>query len=113
MLTLIVGQGDDAAMTQQMFSGIVGANGNLLDSANGQIGETTRKSGQELDNLGDEAWLSSASVGGSFGPHGVGSQQLVIRKGTRLLTLNVTGTSKLDGLGKRLETAARRIVDRL
>lgn len=113
MLSVMIGDNDDLAMAQQVFSGIVGLHGNAASLVNEQVGEKTRKSGQELDDLGDEAWLSGASIGGSFGPHGVAAQQLVVRKGTRLLTLNVTGTSKSEGLGKRLETLARSIVVKL
>lgn len=113
LLSVMVGDNDDLAMAQQVFGGIVGLHGNVAGLVNEQVGEKTKKSGQEIDDLGDEAWLSGASIGESFGPHGVAAQQLVVRKGTRLLTLNVTGTSRIDGLGQRMEALARSAVPRL
>ncbi len=113
MLTLIVGDNEDLAMAQAVFNGIAGQPGNLAGTVNSRIGEKTKKSGQDLDALGDEAWLSAASFGASFGSHQVGAQQLVLRKGTRVLTLNVTGTDKLQGLAQRLETLARSAVAQL
>ncbi len=113
MFSIILVDNDDVAMAQQVFGGVVGSQGNLASTVNEQVGEKTKKSGQEFDDLGDEAWMSTASFGESFGPHGVGSQQLVVRKGTRVLTFNVTGTSKVDGLGPRLEALARKAVTQL
>ncbi len=113
MLMLILSDSDDVAMAQTVFNGIAGQPGNLAGAVNSQIGEKTKKSGQELDDLGDEAWLSAASFGASFGSHQVGAQQLVLRKGTRVLTLNVTGTDKVQGLAQRLETLARSAAPKL
>ncbi len=107
MLMLILSDSEDVATAQAVFNGIAGQPGNLAGTVNSQIGEKTRKSGQELDALGDEAWLSAASFGASFGSHQIGAQQLVLRKGTRVLTLNVTGTDKVQGLAQRLEALAR------
>lgn len=113
MLHVTVLEQDDETMAAQVFDGIVGMQGSLAGMVNEQVGEKTRKSGQELDDLGDQAWLSSASIGGSFGPHGVAARQLVVRKGRRLLNLNVTGTRASDGLGARLEGLARSAVPQL
>lgn len=113
MFSIMLVDNEDVAMAQQVFNGAVGSLGNLATRVNEQVGEKTRKSGQEFDDLGDEAWISAASVGESFGPHGVGAQQLVVRKGTRVLTFNVTGTSKVEGLGPRLEALARKAVVQL
>lgn len=113
MLMVQVSDNDDLAMAQEVFNGIVGMPGKLAGMVNEQAGEKTKKSGREIDDLGDEAWLSAASFGGGFGPHQVGGQQLVVRKGTRLLTLNVTGSSKADRLAPRLEALARSAVEKL
>lgn len=113
LLSVIVVDSDDLAMAETVYNGVVGQQGNLAGLINGQVGERTAKSGQELDDLGDEAWLSSASVGESFGAHGVTARQLVVRKGTRMLTLNVTGTRKSAGLGVRMEQLARAMVGKL
>lgn len=113
MLSVILTDNDDVEMAQQVFNGAAGLQANLATMINDQVGEKTRKSGQEFDDLGDEAWLSAANMGESFGGHGVGSQQLVVRKGTRVLALNVTGTTKIEGLGPRLEILARKAVAQL
>lgn len=113
MLMVQLTDNDDVAMAQTVFNSLAGMQGNLSGMVNSQTGDKTRKSGREIEGLGDEAWLSSASYGESFGKHGVGGQMLTVRKGSRLLTLNVTGTSKVEGLGARMESLARRVVDRL
>ncbi len=113
MLLVQPSEQEDVAMAQSVFNAITGLTGNLATTVNKQIGEVTRKSGQELEDLGDEAWLSSASIGAGFGPHQLGTQQLVVRKGKRLLTLNVTGSSKTEGLATRLETLARTATPKL
>lgn len=113
MLNLTVIDNDDEAMAVQVYNGIIGMQGQLAGLVNAEVGEKTRKSGQEIDDLGDEAWLSAASYGGSFGRHGVGARQLVVRKGRRLLNINVTGTSQLDGLGERMQALARTAVPQL
>ncbi len=114
MLLVQPSEQDDLEMAQSVFNAITGLTGNLATTVNQQIGESTKKSGQELDDLGDEAWRSTASVGADFGGGlQVGSQQLVVRKGRRLLTLNVTGSSKTDGLAARLEALARNATPKL
>lgn len=107
MLMVIVGDNDDVAMAQEVFNGITGMQGNVSAIINKQMDVKTKKSGQELDDLGDEAWLSASNT------DLVGTQQLVVRKGTRLLTLNVTGMGKTEGLAQRLEALARGAVVKL
>lgn len=107
MLMVLVSDHDDEAMAQEVFAATTGLQGNLSSMINQQVDTKTKKSGQELDDLGDEAWLSASNV------DLIGTQQLVVRKGTRVLTLNVTGMGKTDGLGKRLEAAARKAVPQL
>lgn len=107
MLMVLVSDHDDEAMAQEVFAATAGLQGNLSSMINQQVDTKTKKSGQELDDLGDEAWLSASNV------DLIGTQQLVVRKGTRVLTLNVTGMGKTDGLGKRLEAAARQAVPQL
>jgi hypothetical protein len=113
MLNVTVLDNDDEAMAVTVYNGLAGAQGNLAGLINQQVGEKTAKSGQDIDDLGDEAWLSAASFGESFGRHGVGAQQLVVRKGRRLLHISVTGTSRMDGLAQRMEVLARAAVPQL
>lgn len=113
MLTLTLLDNDDLAMAETVFDGITSSQGALAALVNQQVGEKTKKSGQELEDLGDAAWLSSASYGESFGPHQVVGRQLAVRKGARVLVLNVTGSSKSEGLAQRLETLARSAVPQL
>jgi hypothetical protein len=101
MLMVQVSDNEDEEMAQQVFNGITGLQGNLNELVNQNVGAKTKKSGQELDQLGDEAWLSASNA------DLIGAQQLVVRKGTRLLTLNVTGMGKTDGLAQRMEALAR------
>lgn len=107
MLMVLVSDNEDEAIAQEVFGAVSGMQGNLNAMINQQIDAKTKKSGQELDDLGDEAWLSASNA------DLIGSQQLVVRKGTRLLTFNVTGMGKTEGLGKRLEAAARQAVPQL
>ncbi len=107
MLMVLVDEHDDVAMAQEVFNSVTGVQGNLSKLVNEQMDVKTKKSGQELDDLGDEAWLSASNT------DLVGSQQLVARKGARVLTLNVTGMGKTDGLAQRLEVLAREAVVRL
>lgn len=121
MLIVQIQQTRTEPQAQRTFSGIVGLQGNLAGIVNDMAGEKTRKSGQEIDGLGDEAWLSGATygpsaeemMGGKAGKRVVNGTVLTVRKGTRILTLNVTGSVKAEGLGARMEVLARQIVERL
>lgn len=101
MLMVQVSDNEDEDMAQQVFNSITGLHGNLNELVNRNVDAKTKKSGQELDGLGDEAWWSASNA------DLIGAQQLVVRKGTRLLTLNVTGMGKTDGLAQRMEALAR------
>jgi hypothetical protein len=107
MLMVLVSESDDIAMAQQVFSGVTGMPGNLNALINQKMDARTRKSGRELDDLGDEAWWSGSNA------DLVNAQQLVVRKGRRMLTLNVTGMGASDGLAGRMEALARSTVPRL
>lgn len=109
MLMVVVVDNDDVAMAQEVFQATTGMQGNLSAMVNKQLGEKTRKSGRELEDLGDDAWLSSSNM------DLVDGHQLMVRKGTRLLTLNVTGMAlaKSEGLPQRLEDLARSAVPQL
>jgi hypothetical protein len=121
MLLVQVQQADDLPQAQEAYRGIVAMMGNLPGLVNQAAGEKTRKSGQEIEDLGDEAWLSGASFGPSAeelaGREGVerivNNSVLTVRKGRRVLTLNVTGSVKAAGLGQRMVAAARGMVDKL
>ncbi|MDO9452800.1 MAG: hypothetical protein Q7J29_08055 [Stagnimonas sp.] len=105
MLMVNVSDNDDVAMAQTVFNALTGLQGNLSGTVNAQLGEKTKKSGQELEDLGDEAWVSGSNM------DLIGTQQLVVRKGARILTLNITGMTKgkgmSEGLAPRLQALAR------
>lgn len=107
MLMVLISESENVAMAQDVFSAVTGMPGNLSTLVNQQINAKTKKSGQELDDLGDEAWLSGSNT------DLIGTQQLVVRKGTRMLTVNVTGMGNTDGLAMRLEAFAREAVPQL
>lgn len=114
MLLVQVGDSEDLETAQAVFNAVTDLTGNLASLVNQQIGEKSKKSGQELDDLGDEAWRSTASVGADYGAGlQIGGQQLVVRKGRRMLHFNVTGSSKTEGLSARLEALARKTVPKL
>lgn len=105
MLMVNVSDNDDMAMAQTVFNALTGLQGNLSSTVNAQLGEKTKKSGQELEGLGDEAWVSGSNM------DLIGTQQLVVRKGARILTFNITGMTKgkgmSEGLAARMEALAR------
>lgn len=113
MLTLTVIDGGSEAEAKTLFNSLAGLPSRLGSQVNEAIDEKTRKSGQELEGLGDEAAISGSSFGGGFGDHGVGAQMLVVRKGTRLVSINVTGTTRMDGLSQRMQALARDAVAKL
>jgi len=110
MLMVNLVQNDDLAMAQTVFKSLTGLQGKLSGAVNSQLGEKTRKSGQELEALGDEAWISGNHM------DLIASKQLVARKGTLIFNLNVTGMSKtgqLEGFDARLIELAQSAVPRL
>jgi len=113
MLLVQISDSNDLALAQDVFTSLAGMAGNLSGLVNSQTGDRSKKYGREIEDLGDEAWLSAASFGQSFGPHQLATQMLTVRKGTRILSINVSNTSKAEGLGQRMETVARVAIDQL
>ncbi len=113
MFMVQISESEDLAMAQTVFNSLAEMQGKLSGLVNSQTGDQSKKSGREIEDLGDEAWLASASFGERFGAHQVAGQTLTVRKGTRLLSFNVTNTTQSDGLGKRLEALARGVIEQL
>ena len=110
MLMVNLVQNEDLAMAQTVFQSLTGLQGDLSGMVNAQLAEKTRKSGQELDDLGDEAWLSGSQM------DLIATRQIVARKGTVIFNLNITGmskTAKLEGFDARLVALARTAVPQL
>lgn len=110
MLMVNLVRNEDLAMAQTVFQSLTGLQGDLSGMVNTQLGEKTRRSGQELDDLGDEAWLSGSNI------DLIATKQIVARKGTVIFNLNITGmskTAKLDGFDARLVELARAAVPQL
>lgn len=110
MLMVQVFRADTAEETALLFDNLAGLSGNLGMMVNEAIDKPTRKSGQDIEGLGDAAWCSSSNA------DLIGTQQLIVRSGTVLLSLNVTGLTK-DGraasLCPKLEAAGRLAYGRL
>ena len=98
---------DDEAMAIDVFRAIAGLPGKLNKMVNDQMGETTKKSGQTLDGLGDEARLMKGNT------DMIGQTSLVVRKGLVVLNLSVIGMGSDPETGARLEALARKIVEAL
>jgi hypothetical protein len=110
MLMVQIMRGGTAAETASLFDNLTGLTGNLNMAANEQLGKKTRKSGQEIEGLGDAAWCSASNA------DLIGAQQLIVRSGTLILSLNVTGMSKGEkqaSLCSRLEAAGRTALGRI
>ena len=110
MLMVQIIRADTPAETAVLFDSLTGLSGNLNMTVNDQLGEKTRKSGQEVEGLGDAAWCSSSNA------DLVGTQQMIVRNGTIILSLNVTGMTKGErksSLCPQLETASRKAFSRL
>lgn len=88
MLMVQVIRGGTTAETDSLYENLTGLTGNLNMAVNDQIGEKTRKSGQEIEGLGDAAWCSASNA------DLIGAQQLIVRNGTIILSLNITGMTK-------------------
>ncbi|MBL8269668.1 hypothetical protein [Steroidobacter sp.] len=110
MLMVQIGREHSVEEAETMFDAMTGLPGDLNAMINGQLGERMRKSGQEIDDLGDAAWRSASNA------DLIGTEQLVVRQGRVVLQINITGmtkTGKLDGLSQRVEVAARRALERI
>jgi hypothetical protein len=92
-IAMFMVQLSEAASTEEaeaMYAAMVGALGGVANDDSGT-----------LSGLGDRAWRSS----GNF--DAVRARAVVVRKGHRLLVLNLTGMRADSGLDARLEQAAR------
>ncbi len=102
MLMLQVSEADDPALAQILFDALIGNEGDA-DVAGGA--PAVASNGQLLAGLGDAAWMSTATA------EVIGARQLHVRKGVRLLSLNVTGMASADSnsqaaLAERLHALA-------
>lgn len=110
MLMVQLMRADSVDETAVLFDNLTGLSGNLGMMVNDQLDKPTRKSGQDIEGLGDAAWCSAGNA------DLVGSQQLIVRSGTLILSLNVTGMTKGEraaSLCPRLEVAGRQAFARL
>lgn len=112
-LMLAVQRHESEAMAIEVYNSLTGLNPQLAKLTNDMAGEKTKKSGEQIDGLGDEAALA----GGNFDL--VGSRTLTVRKGAVVIHYNLTGmrspAKPKDGLAQReaLITAARGLVAQL
>lgn len=110
MLMVQLVRADTASEAEALFDSLAGLSGNLGMMVNEPLGKPTRKSGQDIEDLGDAAWCSASNA------DLIGTQQLIVRSGTVLVTLNVTGLNKDErpkSLCPQLEVAGRQAYARL
>lgn len=110
MLMVQTMRGGTPTETDTLFDNLTGLSGNLNMAVNEQLGEQTQKSGQTINGLGDAAWCSSSNA------DLIGAQQLVVRSGTLILSLNVTGMTRGErqtSLCPQLQAAGRTALGRL
>ncbi len=110
MLMVQVIRGGTPAETDTLYENLTGLSGNLNMAVNDQLGKKTGKSGQEVEGLGDAAWCSASNA------DLIGAQQLIVRTGTIILSLNITGMTmgeRQASLCPRLEAAGRTALGRL
>ncbi len=110
MLMVQVIRGGTAAETGTLYENLTGLSGNLNMAVNDQLGKKTSAAGQDIEGLGDAAWCSASNA------DLIGAQQLVVRNGTIILSLNITGMTKGErqaSLCPRLEAAGRIALGRL
>jgi hypothetical protein len=96
-----------AAEAESMFDTLVNGLDGLNKLVNDATKERTKKSGVTIDGVGDAAWRNGSNVGL------VATQRLVVRKGARILVVNITGMGKTDGIGERMEAYAKVAVTKL
>ena len=110
MLMVQVIRGGTPAETDALYQNLTGLSGHLNMAVNEPLGKKTSTSGQDIGGLGDAAWCSASNA------DLVGAQQLVVRSGTLVLSLNITGMTKGEpqaSLCPRLEIAGRAALGRL
>jgi hypothetical protein len=103
-LMINLSDNEDEAMAIEIYRAISGQSGKLNKMVNDQMGEKTKKSGQSLDGLGDEAWLSTSNA------DLIGNTSLIVRKGTVVLNMSIIGMGSDPTAPARLEALARKIV---
>ena len=103
-LMINLSDNEDEAMAIEVYRALTGQSGKLNKMVNDQIGEKTKKSGQSLDDLGDEARLNTSNAGL------VGNTSLVVRKGMVVLNMSIIGMGSDPTAPARLEALARKIV---
>ncbi len=110
MLMVQVIRGGTRAETDTLYENLTGLTGNLNMAVNDQLDKKTRKSGQEIEGLGDAAWCSASNA------DLIGAQQLIVRSGKLILSLNITGMTmgeQQTSLCPSLEAAGRTALGRL
>jgi hypothetical protein len=110
MLMVQVIRGGTPAETDTLYENLTGLSGHLNMAVNDQLGKKIGKSGRDIEGLGDAAWCSASNA------DLIGAQQLVVRNGTIILSLNITGMTKgkqQASLCPRLEAAGRTALGRL
>ncbi len=110
MLMVQVIRGGTPAEADTLYENLTGLSGNLNMAVNDELGKKTGKSGQEVEGLGDAAWCSASNA------DLIGAQQLIVRSGTTILSLNITGMTKGErqaSLCPRLEVAGRTALGRI
>jgi hypothetical protein len=110
MLMVQILRADTPTETIALYDNLTGLSGNLGMMVNEQLDKKTRKSGQDIEGLGDAAWCSSSNA------DLIGSQQMIVRSGTTIFSFNVTNMSKGErrpSLCPQLETAAKLALDQL
>jgi hypothetical protein len=96
MLTVNLFPNESADEAGELFASLSGLQSKLAKMVNDKAGVATKKSGQEIEGLGDEAWQSSDNL------DLIGNTALVVRRGSFVLRLAVTGMTRGDGLGAGL-----------
>ena len=110
MLMVQLFRADTVDETATLFENLAGLSGNLGMMVNESLEKPTRKSGQDIEDLGDAAWCSASNA------DLIGTHQLIVRRGRVLLSLNITGLTKDGRQASRcpqLEAAGRQAFARL
>ena len=112
-LMLSVQRLESAAEAVEIYNALAGMNPQLGKLVNDMAGEKTKKKGESIDGLGEEALLT----GGNFDL--IGTRTLTVRQGRLVIHYNITAAvspaKPKDGLAQReaLLNAARALVTKL
>ena len=107
MLMVQVSEETSDEEAQTMFDAMVKAAGGVTGAVNAGLGTDDRSRDGTLAGLGDRAWRTTGRV------DAIAARQILVRKGRRLLYLNVTGMRADSGMDARLEQAARDAIPKL